>query len=71
MEDLGGKLVLKKPGKKSGVVTSVDLSRLCWTVGSTLMEILTYGRLYGDDTNDYTGMIRTTIPAFVLEHTGK
>ena len=25
-----------------------------WTVGNIILEILTYGRLYGEDTIDYT-----------------
>ena len=31
-----------------------------WTVGSIMLEILTYGRLYGEDTNDYTGICART-----------
>ena len=31
-----------------------------WTVGSIKMLILTYGRLYGEDTNDYTGICART-----------
>ena len=31
-----------------------------WTVGSIMLEIFTYGRLYGEDTNDYTGICART-----------
>ena len=30
------------------------------TVDSIMLEILAYGRLYGEDTNDYTGICART-----------
>ena len=31
-----------------------------WTVGSIMLEILTYGRRYGEDANDYTAICART-----------